>query len=701
MVRRSRSAVVALATVVAVLAASVGTASAATSQDIPTYPGRGGVNWANVPITGVTGATNGGHMGIQVLLGDGEYDPCGNGSDPNYSVCDSWTYYSIAHWSGAGTNAWPTGNYVNNADNEKTHDFARKIHRARFEIYPYGPGGNYDPWTQNVGGAAAWTDTFTNVANGGIYPAADIGTVPLPVIGQPGSASITGPIIAATPVADKRVSYALFQQFPTGVTGSRGTVVTGFVASNSRGTTWRTGALYNGSYLAFITDHVTNTKIRTFIDASGATTVPLDLDAACFGFDTCEYETGAPANNAGLFHPVAPARIADTRTGIGHAAEPVRPGWGNSSDPNSFVRAADRANHEIQLTGVGGVPATGVSAVLANITVTGPTANGHVGLYPKPARGYIYDDQSYAGPPLASNLNFRAGQTVANLAVLKVGAGGKTRINNLAGNTHLIIDVVGWYDQTPATPGGAVTTGVAPFRLLDTRYGPASPLTPFGARESRPLTVAGVAGSGVPADATSVVLNVTAINATAATHVSVTPNPVASPTTSNLNVAPGEIVPGLVSVPTSGGAVSLYNNAGSLDLIVDIVGYTTATPDGTRGTLTTGVPRRILDSRDGTGTSASPFSAASTRTVNVSGVVPSDATAVVVNLTATNASLITHITAFPGDASVVPLASNLNIVPGDSRPNLVVVKLSPSRTFKLYNNSGNVHLIGDLVGWYR
>ena len=74
------------------------------------------------------------------------------------------------------------------------------------------------------------------------------------------------------------------------------------------------------------------------------------------------------------------------------------------------------------MTGVGGVPASGVSAVVLNVTVTAPTA------------GELPDRVPNGTPrPLASNLNFVAGQTVPNLVVAKVGADGKVAVYNDAG----------------------------------------------------------------------------------------------------------------------------------------------------------------------------------------------------------------------------------------------------------------------------
>jgi hypothetical protein len=92
---------------------------------------------------------------------------------------------------------------------------------------------------------------------------------------------------------------------------------------------------------------------------------------------------------------------------------------------------------DLTVTGRGGVPATGVGAVVLNVTATEPTASGFVTVYPTGTQR-----------PNASNLNFVAGQTTPNLVIAKVGDGGKVSLFNFAGSTHLIADVVGWYPSS-------------------------------------------------------------------------------------------------------------------------------------------------------------------------------------------------------------------------------------------------------------
>ena len=88
----------------------------------------------------------------------------------------------------------------------------------------------------------------------------------------------------------------------------------------------------------------------------------------------------------------------------------------------------------MQVTGRGGVPAAGVSAVALNVTVTGPTALSFLTAWPHGN-----------SRPLASNLNYTANQTVPNLVIVKVGAGGEVDLFNDVGATDVVVDVAGWY----------------------------------------------------------------------------------------------------------------------------------------------------------------------------------------------------------------------------------------------------------------
>ena len=237
----------------------------------------------------------------------------------------------------------------------------------------------------------------------------------------------------------------------------------------------------------------------------------------------------------GLYRALQPSRILDTRT-TAHVA-------GNSTI-------------DVQVTGVGGVGAT-AEAVTLNLTETNATAASYITAYP-----------TGAARPLASNVNFVAGQTVPNRVVVKLGTGGMITLYNAYGNVDLIADVNGWFTDnsgsTLATGSGDVFVGTTPNRILDTRGGGAIPGNSF-----MTLTVA-----GVPASAHAAVLNVTVTNPTAASYLTVWPDGASRPLASDLNFVGGLTVANLVVVQLGGASkVDIYNAYGSVDVVVDLVGW--------------------------------------------------------------------------------------------------------------------------------
>jgi hypothetical protein len=119
------------------------------------------------------------------------------------------------------------------------------------------------------------------------------------------------------------------------------------------------------------------------------------------------------------FQPVVPARVFDTRSGQGGVpVGPVEPG----------------ARLVVRVTGGGGVPASGVSAVSLNVTAAVARAAGFVTVFP-----------CAAGLPAASSLNFAAGQTVPNAVIAPVDVNGEVCFQASDGATDLIADVNGWF----------------------------------------------------------------------------------------------------------------------------------------------------------------------------------------------------------------------------------------------------------------
>ncbi|WP_031147511.1 hypothetical protein [Streptomyces erythrochromogenes] len=378
------------------------------------------------------------------------------------------------------------------------------------------------------------------------------------------------------------------------------------------------------------------------------------------------YTVTAQPPKGSRFVPHGPSRFLDTRDGTGATKQRVGPG--------GVVT--------LQVAGVKGIPATGVTAVVMNVTAVQPTEAGHVMVYP-----------NGQAVPKVSNLNFAPGQIVPNLVTVPV-VNGKVDLRNNAGSVDLIADVTGYY--TDKAGAGSALNPITPSRFLDTRDGTGAKKQRVGPGGVVTLQVAGV--KGIPATGvTAVVMNVTAVSPTEAGHVTVYPNGQAAPGVSNLNFTPGQIVPNLVTVPVVNGKVDLRNNAGSVDLIADVTGYYAATGSA----FSAAGPVRLLDTRDGTGARAGavgPGDAVHLQVTGAAGVPAQGVTAVVLNVTVTNPTEASHLIVHPHGVAR-PGVSNLNYTAGQTVANLVVVPVVDGWV-TFYNNSGSADVIADLNGYF-
>lgn len=371
----------------------------------------------------------------------------------------------------------------------------------------------------------------------------------------------------------------------------------------------------------------------------------------------------------GTYHPVTPARILDTRDGTGGVSGPLGPAGAV----------------EVQIAGRGGLPASGVGAVVLNVTVTQPTAAGFLTLFP-----------SGSPLPLASNLNFGPGQSVPNLVVVSVGANGRVGTYNSSGSTHVVFDVAGWFSDTIASNAGHYRP-LVPTRILDTRDG-----VRLGPNSSMELQVAGA--GGIPASgADAAVLNIVATRPTATSFVTASPTGAAQAGVSNLNFDAGETVANRTIVKLgAGGKVTLYNLAGEVDLVVDAGGwFTDASAPATGGTFVAAQPSRVLDTRDGTGgvNGIRPAGTAVDVQITGRGAVPATGvSAVVLNVTATEPVATGFLTVFP-TGHALPLASDLNVDGGETRPNLVIVPIGAGGRVTLYVST-QTHVVFDVEGWF-
>ncbi|MGC9377076.1 hypothetical protein [Streptomyces sp. MH13] len=364
-----------------------------------------------------------------------------------------------------------------------------------------------------------------------------------------------------------------------------------------------------------------------------------------------------------------PLRAMDTRTGTG-----VRKGKVGTGGTVT-LRIPERD---------GLLPADQVTAVAMNVTATNPTASTYISVYP-----------AGTARSSASNLNVPAGATVPNTVVVPV-KDGKVTFYNHAGSVDLIADISGYYTEAD----GSLYEPLRPTRLLDTRSG-------LGARKAKvqehttvPLTVSG--RGGVPTtDVTAVVLNVTATDPTTSTVVSVVPSEgvVDWRGPSNLNMTSGQTVSNLVVAPVRDGEIYLYNHSGSVDLIADVAGYYTSSNLGSLYQPL--APTRAMDTRYGTGVAKGKVGSGDTVTLQVAGrggVPATGVTAVVLNVTATNATSSTFLSVYPSGTARTS-ASTMNPTAGRTVAGLVVVPVADGKV-TFYNHAGTVDLIADVQGFY-
>jgi hypothetical protein len=333
-------------------------------------------------------------------------------------------------------------------------------------------------------------------------------------------------------------------------------------------TVYPTGvALPNASNLNWVAGKAVPNLVEVPVGASGQVSFYNPFGQTDIVVDVEGYVAPSLAPGSGLYNPLTPSRICDSRPiGVGIPS--------NQCDSGGPSTLGPQGTKAIQVTGRGGVPSSGVAAVALNVTVTNTTVQGFLTVFP--------DGGSV---PNASNLNWDPGVTIANRVVVPVGANGKIDLYNDGGSADVIVDVTGWFtDTSNASATGSRYVPLTPTRICDSRT--AQPGVPanqcnhngasagtLGQQATIPVGVTG-SFSGVPANATAAVLNVTVTDTSASSFLTVFPHGVARPNSSDLNWAPGLDVPNLViaTLPANG-SVDVFNAWGSTDVVVDVEGY--------------------------------------------------------------------------------------------------------------------------------
>ena len=247
--------------------------------------------------------------------------------------------------------------------------------------------------------------------------------------------------------------------------------------------------------------------------------------------------------------------------------------------------------------------------------------------------------------------------------------------------------------------GGAGATYVpfGPTRFVDSRInnGISGSLKPFV-----PATFAVAGQNGVPSNALAVTGNLVAVGATTGGWISLTQDPIASPTTSTVNMPAGDTRANGVFAPLSStGGLSVTASV-KTNVIFDVTGYFTTAGGATWSPVG---PNRFLDTRiagqGGVLASGKP------RTLLIAGVagVPADAVGVTGNLTVVVPTCAGNLAVTENPTST-PDTSTLNFPGGDTRANNFVSPLAADGSIAIVfsgcNSAARTNVIVDVTGYF-
>lgn len=379
-------------------------------------------------------------------------------------------------------------------------------------------------------------------------------------------------------------------------------------------------------------------------------------------------EQAASSISNGAYTPLPPTRLLDTRTN------------GETLGPNS----------SLNLNVIGGRVPSDAAAVALNVTVTDTTQGSFLTVYP-----------TGQPLPLVSNLNWPPGETVPNLVIVPVGSGGEVTFYNDLGRTDVVVDLEGYFAPEPSNSTVGSYVPLAPSRIVDTRTGSGEPYSGDTLGPGGSLNIQVTGRGGVPTSGVSAALmNVTVTDTTAPSYLTAYPQGENQPLASNLNWVGGETVANRVVVPVNPttGQITVYNDQGNTDVVVDVDGYFTngGTPPATAGLFSTISPIRVLDTRT-TGQTLGPGGTLAQQLAGIDGI-GAQATAVVTNVTVTDTTAPSYLTVYPGPTR--PLASDVNWLAGQTVPNLTVATLSSSGAASVYNDQGSTDVVIDAFGYF-
>lgn len=324
------------------------------------------------------------------------------------------------------------------------------------------------------------------------------------------------------------------------------------------------------------------------------------------------HATASATTQGSAYVPLTPYKLADSRSGESFPSGPLVAGTSYDVQVTASSGATDR------------VP-VGATAVVLSITAIGPTNDGSLTIFPS--------DES---APTVATMLLNQYSKDSNTAIVPLSQLGRLRLRLSQTNSQVVLDVTGYYAQVSGSGNtyyAAPPTRVAAFTL--------------GAGQSFSSILAGA--NGIPANVSAVAVNVSAVQRTAASGLTVWPTGDVRPSAFSLYSEAGDSTTNLLMVkPGLGGQVDTYLTSGQADVTVDIVGYYVAS-SGASTTLTAlSTPTTVLSQSSLANGQTTAFS------VNGVGDVPAEAQIAVLDIEATNIQADSTVTAWSTDYEKPP-----------------------------------------------
>ncbi len=438
---------------------------------------------------------------------------------------------------------------------------------------------------------------------------------------------------------------------PTTSTTTTSTTSTTTPTTTSTSTTTTTTPTTTSTPTSTSTSTTSTTSSTTTTAVTTTTTTTTPSPTAPPATPTTPADPSTALGNNGLpLTAIAPQRLVDTRSALGGQAR--QPAGG-------IVR--------VPIAGRVGIPAD-ARAVVANVTLVGPDAPGYATVYPCTPQ-----------VPDVSVLNYAAGQTVANNAVVTLSPAGELCVYTYAG-ADILVDVTGWL----GTSGQSRMVPLGPTRTVDTRSGQGgSRRVAAGSTTRFDLT------ASLAPQSTAIALNLTAVAPATAGYLTVYPCGRGRPATSSLNFAAGETRPNNAIVATDDGSICVFSDTDA-DILVDVTA--SFGPNGLG--LVPVDPVRLLDTRSTAPFAGNEIRGYSSLGTRLSPLTPRSAS---VNVTALDQPVAGFVTTF--DCVTLRETSTLNPLPGSVSANGAVVPLLGGDRSCLMSSSGG-NLIVDLNGWW-